>query len=114
MTQLTDLRAIMERWIPPGFDHETLEQRLMRGILHADAIVEDMKRVIHGGEPVGPMEELGLRPKSVRLIKVAPELLASLEEMVAGLLATAALGLNEEEVGRLKRAEAIIARAKCE
>ncbi len=46
-----------------------------------------------------------------RLMQAAPDLLASLEEMVAELLAHAALGLNEAEVAMLKRAEAAIAAA---
>ena len=45
-------------------------------------------------------------------LNAAPELLASLQEMVAELLAHASLGLNEEEVAMLRRAEAVIAKAE--
>lgn len=48
------------------------------------------------------------------LYAAAPDLLASCQELVAGLLSTASLGLSDAEVARLKRAEAAIAKAKGE
>ncbi len=49
---------------------------------------------------------------NAKLIAAAPDLFVSLNEMVAELLAHASLGLNDDEVAMLKRAEAAIAKAK--
>jgi len=49
---------------------------------------------------------------NARLIAAAPDLLTALEEMTADLISHASLGLNENEVAMLRRAEAAIAKAK--
>lgn len=70
----------------------------------------------HSGEFVastrgpGPARESKLA--NARLIAAAPELLASLKEMVADLVSHATLGLNEREVDMLRRAESAIAKSE--
>lgn len=54
----------------------------------------------------------GLCPDCYRkLTAAAPDLLASLQEMVADLISHAKFGMNESEVAMLKRAEAAIRKA---
>ena len=56
-------------------------------------------------------EALAEQAANTNLIAAAPELLASLREMVAELLAHASLGLNADEVAMLTRAQAAIEKA---
>ena len=51
---------------------------------------------------------------NARLIAASPDLLVSLEEMVAALISAAKFGLNDSEVAMLKRAEAAVAKAEGE
>lgn len=76
-----------------------------RNVIAADSTV-----ICTVNRPLGG--DARIEESNARLIAAAPDLLASLKEMVAGLLATASLGLNEDEVARLQRAEAAISRAE--
>lgn len=58
------------------------------------------------------MHQINNAERAKALSDAAPELLVSLKEMVAELLAHASLGLNEKEIDMLKRAEAAIAKAE--
>lgn len=64
-----------------------------------------------GGGKTGPVS-LRDAERFRRLFAAAPELLASLREMVAAMLAHASLGLNEQEAAMLQRADAALRKAE--
>lgn len=51
-----DLLNSIQKWIPPGFENEPLNLRLMRGLLNANACVEDLRLVLKGQEPIRPLD----------------------------------------------------------
>ena len=51
-----NLVAIVDRWCPKVAEDESVEQRLLRGLTHANACVEDLRRVLRGEPPIRQLE----------------------------------------------------------
>jgi hypothetical protein len=46
------VNGIMERWCPATFNHEPMESRMLRVILHLNAYELDAKRSLAGEAPI--------------------------------------------------------------
>lgn len=51
-----NLFVILNRWCPKGAEDETVEHRLLRGLMSANACVQDLRSVLRGESPVRPLD----------------------------------------------------------
>ena len=51
-----EVSALIDKWCPPGFEHERNEARLIRALMEANACAIDCQRVLDGQEPIRPLD----------------------------------------------------------
>lgn len=55
-----EIKAIVNRWCPPVFQHEDFGVRAMRALLNANACVADLQLAMKGERPIRPLESYPL------------------------------------------------------